>query len=309
MKTADVKKLSPLERFLYWIRERHQVYLRRRAGKPKPWTDDEVLQKFFFTNPYRENDKVTQWFRTHIREPLRDDPRVLFATVAFRWFNLPATADVLMGTKDGVRDGFRTNLLVEWDPKEARLRLEGRSPIFTGAYMINSPAGEPKLTAILRRITNVWEARKELLQNVEPEHPTINDPGASCSMEAVHRRLTAFDGLGGFMAYEIVCDLRYTYLLENAPDKLTWCNPGPGCARGLLRIAGEDFPKGNNATSPPLPKDWLERMKTLLQVVRQRLPKMPPFEMREIEHSLCEYDKYERALAEDGKMKRRYAGV
>ncbi len=51
MLITDVLKLTPLERFLYLDRERHAIYLRRRAGMPKPWTDDEILQNYCFTNP------------------------------------------------------------------------------------------------------------------------------------------------------------------------------------------------------------------------------------------------------------------
>lgn len=319
MKVEEVKKLSPLDRFIYWVRERHNIYLRRKAGKPKPWTDDEVMQSYFFTHPYRELDKVTVWFRENVREPLRDDPAVLMATVIFRWFNLPETAEVLM---DGpiVSDNSEGCLLLNWDAEEAVRRLaevrERGKKIFTGAFMINSPAGEPKLEAICRRIDAVWEDRERLIDCIldkreggywERELARKGDEGAP-TMEGVHKLLTQYDGLGGFMAYEVVCDLRYTYLLENAPDKLTWCNPGPGAIRGLYRLSGEEFEKGNNSASPPRPKDWQQRMVSLLETATKRLRGMPPLEMREIEHSLCEYDKYERALAGDGRMKRTYTG-
>lgn len=294
MKIEQVKQLTPVERFLYWIRERHQIYLRRKIGKPKPWTDDEILQRYFFTNPYRENDRVTVWFREYIREPLRNDPRVLFATVAFRWFNLPETGEIL----------HRLGLLTAWDSREV---LEALRPlrdrgvkIFTGAYMINSPAGEPKLEAIVRRIDNVWK---------DAEHLSKVGWDSETTMQGVHETLTQYDGMGGFMAYEVVCDLRYTYLLENAPDKLTWCNPGPGAVRGLYRVLEREFKKGSNASSPPIPKDWEEQTQKLLRLAQKKLSRMPPFEMREIEMSLCEVDKYERLLWGDGKSKRKYNGI
>jgi len=294
MTTDEVKLLTPRQRFWYWCRERHQIHLRRRAGLPKPWTDDEVLRTVFFTNPYRENDKVTVWFRDAIRDPLRDHPDVLFATVCFRWFNLPETGEIL----------GRTGLLTDWRPDVALFHLDrvrkAGGKVFTGAYMINSPAGEPKLEAIVRRVTNVWKDVPLLLSQWDL---------ADGRMETMWTELTRYDGMGGFMAYEIVCDLRHTYLLENAEDVNTWCNPGPGCIRGLYRLAGEEWAsKGNNATAPPRPKDWLDRMKNLLAESRRRLTRMPPFEMREVEHSLCEFDKYERVLWGDGRAKRTYAG-
>lgn len=315
MKTADVRNLPPEEQFLYWVKERHAIHLRRRAGRPKPWTDDEVLQRYFFTNPYRENDKVTVWFRENVRDPLRDDPRVLMATIIFRWFNLPETAihlmdDTLESCPSHIDHwGFNGNLLTHWNADEAFYRLEQQrragKKIFTGAYMINSPGGIGKLEAIIDRVGKVWVDREQLLSFFCVDK---NWKGDYLSMEEAHKALSRYEGLGGFMAYEIVCDLRYTYLLENAPDKLTWCNPGPGAIRGLYRVAGEDFPKGNNSTSPPRPKDWQERMVRLLNLARKKLPQMPPFEMREIEHSLCEVDKYMRALEGDGRMKRTYKG-
>jgi hypothetical protein len=293
MLVEDVRRLPPPERFLYWVRERHNVALRRRAGQPKPWTDDEVLRRYFFTHPYREWDRVTVWFRENVRDPLRDTPGVVFATICFRWFNLPETGRLLIDN----------GLLTDWDAGRTLAVLgkvrDGGGKVFTGAYMINSPGGERKLEAIVRRIDNVWRARGEL--------EAAWDDGAT--MEGVHAGLTAFEGLGGFMAYEVVCDLRWTYFLERAADKMTWCHPGPGASRGLYRLAGEDWAsKGNNATSPPLPKDWRTRMVGVLGLMRTRLRGMPAFEMRDAEHSLCEWDKHERALWGDGRLKRTYDG-
>lgn len=311
MKIAEVAKMTAMNRFLYWIRERHQIYVKRNLGMFKPWTDDEVMQSFFFTNPYRENDKVTRWFRGRVREPLAEVPEVIFATIAFRWFNLPETGDILIGPINRKGDLISQNLLLNWDEGEALRRLsEVRArgeKVFTGAFMINSPGGEPKLEAICKRISNVWRDIDELKSIWAPGFEV--NSGECPSMQVVHEVLTQFPGLGGFMAYEIVCDLRYTYLLRDAEDKMTWCNPGPGAIRGLYRIAGEDFAKGNNASSPPRPKDWQERMQKLLAETNARLPYMRGFEMREIEHSLCEFDKYERARMGDGRMKRTYNGV
>jgi len=327
---SEVAKLSPLNRFLYWMRERYSIALRRRAGASKPWTDDEVMRSFFFTHPYREMDKVTIWFKENIREPLRNRSEVLFATICFRWFNLPETGEALGVAKEvkfnyaGVQCSEKRfapdSLLIKWDPNEALRRLgairDRKGQVFTGAFMINSPPGEPKLEAIVRRVNNVWEKRRELLRAFHKDGET--DPHihgcdtryqGDCTLESAHKALTQFDGMGGFMAYEVVCDLRYTYLLEKAPDKLTWCNPGPGCVRGLYRLLGRDFPKGDNSTSPPCPADFQDQMRDLLRTATARLRGMPALEMREIEHSLCEFDKYERLRNGDGKAKRRYQGA
>jgi hypothetical protein len=309
MTTDKVARLPPLDRFLYWIRERHAVYLRRKAGRPKPWTDDSVMQAVFFTNPYRENDKVTVWFREHVRDPLKEDDRVVMATVIFRWFNLPSTAVVLMGECHPVtrKPARGRNLLLDWSRGEAVRRLAavrsaGAMPVFTGAYLIKGKEGMGKVESVCDCITKVWDDRKSLLAAAR----------AATTMEEVWAKLKTYDHLGGFMSYEIVCDLRYTKFLRDATDRRTWCHPGPGATRGLMRLDGIiNLPKNKRGVQKRggfrPPPDWQERIKELLKAAEARTGLR--LEMREIEHSLCEWDKYERVLWNDGRSKRTYNGV
>lgn len=289
----DVAGLSPLDRFLYWICQRHEIWLKKELGFKKPWTTDPVFQSFFFTSCYRENDKTTVWFRNNIRDPLRDKPEVLFATVAFRWFNLPATGEILL----------KNNLLEDWNyGKAVRIlnEVKGRKKqIFTGAYMVPAVPGSSKVEHVCKCLNPIWRARRNTVAHIKLKK----------TLEECHSLLSEFSYLGGFSAYEVVTDLRHTYLLENAPDIMTWCNPGPGCARGLKRLAGEDLHGLPAARGCKAPKDYLEQMQRLLKLANRKLRKMPRFEMREIEHSLCEFDKYERARLNDGHMKRGYKGV
>ena len=99
MIVEQVAKFSPEERFLYWMRERHNVYLRRLAGEEKPWTDDIILQSYFFTNPYRENDKVTIWVKKHIRRRYARHPNLWFMLCVARQLNRPETLQMLMDKK------------------------------------------------------------------------------------------------------------------------------------------------------------------------------------------------------------------
>jgi hypothetical protein len=165
--------------------------------------------------------------------------------------------------------------------------------------MVNSPPGEPRLEAICRRITKVWKSRNLLIRRAA-EWPT---------MQSAHSEFTRYDGLGGFAAYEIVCDLRYTRFLEHATDKMIWCNPGPGAVRGLYRVLGRKLPNKGNASCPPVPRDWEEKTRWLLATAQRQLSDMPPFEMREIEMTLCEVDKMIRLLLGEGKSKRKHAGA
>jgi hypothetical protein len=296
VKIELVKKLTPKERFIYWIKERHEIYLRRKAGQPKPWTDDLVLQTVFFTNPYRENDKTTVWFREHFRDEYKDDPRILFATICFRWFNLISTGEVLK----------ESGLLLNWNEAKAVRTLskirDRKEAVFTGAYMIKSPEGLAKIEGISGCITNVWNDRKRLQQFSED----------ATTQEVVCDELDKYPFLGGFMGYEIVTDLTHTYYLRKAKDRMTWCNIGPGSSRGLMRMAGIVPPNnrfGKQKRHNKVPPDWKARMIKLLSYTENQLGNyLPHTDMRLIEHSICEWDKYERALWGQGRLKRMYDG-
>jgi hypothetical protein len=309
-----VKAMKPLDQFIYWIVERHSIYLKKSAKEEKPWTDDKVLQSYFFTNPWREHDKVTKWFKEHIRDPLHKDQdiRVIFATVLFRWFTLPETGRLLMLTQPGTSYVPKPHfgVLHTWNEAAAVNALfdfqKSGNKVFTGAYNISaSGSTKPKVLRVCEDyVTPVWQDRASL-ENRMTECKTLQE---------AQQILMKYPGLGGsgFMSYEIVSDLRYTFVLNQAKDINTWANPGPGAIRGMNRLTGRPV------DAPMTKREWLElavELRTTL-LSPKHFPKLKPavklsnpIDMRVIEHSLCEYDKYVRAMMNDGHMKRTYNGA
>ncbi len=84
-----------VEEYFRIARERHSIYLKRKAGEPAPWTEDCILANWKFTNVFRELDRTTVWFREHVREPMRSRPEVLLATVVFRLYNRITTGEAI----------------------------------------------------------------------------------------------------------------------------------------------------------------------------------------------------------------------
>lgn len=276
-------KSNKLDKLAYWIEERHAMYLRRTKGGKPPWSKDEVMNTVFFTNPYRENDKVTVWYRQNIREPLEVDPRIIFATIAFRRFNSIQTGEVLL----------KHGLHLKWNRDKAYREIhemvaETGLPYTSGAYMIKGEPGREKLDYLCALNEKVYHQRRDILDQITN----------ATTLEEVHRVFHALENVGPFIAYEWVTDIRHTYLLRDATDIDTWCSFGPGAYRGLHRILGEPV-------SAKVVPYALEKMQFLLKVMRKRLPKMK-FEMRDMEHSLCEFDKYMR-VSEGGRPKRWYS--
>ena len=275
--------MQPIDRFFAFMRERHSIYEQRQALKPWPWTQDEILQKYRFTNVDRELDATTVWFRGNVREPLRRRKVAtqLFAAIAFRWFNRMDVGEVMVAH----------NLYLDWEygrAMEELRRWRPNGPWVTGAYIIKAYDGVDKLTGVCRAIDNAWHKQDALAAAIV---------GAN-SLEGAVKALGTLPYLGPFMAYEVACDMRWTKLLEHAHDIYTWANPGPGAARGLSRVHGrklrQTVPRGQMVEEMAFLRDEWEQ-----DHLGPDLGRRP--EMRDVEHSLCEFDKYERVRLGQGR--------
>lgn len=283
--------------FISYMEARHGIYKRRVGQHPKPWTTDPVLQAYRFCNVYRELDTVTVWIRENIREPFAQHPNLWFMLCIARQINWPPTLQALM-------DGGAWPVKDKWDWKKARGIMQGLKAsgekVYTGAYMLNAHGilpDEPKDKAYFTCkyvLDSVWQNRHLII-------PTLHQKSLKLLCEA----LKPYHGWGMFTAYEVACDLRYTRYLEDSTDAMTWANAGPGAVRGLNRLHGRllDTRVGSIQCTR-------EMVALLAEVARQwKLDTdTPKLEMREIEHTLCEFDKYERVRLGEGRPRSKYNG-
>jgi hypothetical protein len=296
--------------FFEYARERYNIKLRRDAGKFWPWTEDPILQTFRFCNVFREDDKVTKWIRSVITDAGYGE-RILGALIIARWFNRIETLEAMLPPPGSVEPFFRSNLLYNWDQtvripwaEEMRRRFAGVSPIVTAAYMIKTPAGMNKLDGLIWCIQQALPGALILARTLS----AATKQRRSLTLEMVHGQLKQYPYLGDFMAYEVVTDLRHTNLLREAPDVHTWASPGPGAARGFARVQGAQLDTYKYSQEKDR-KVLIAGMRDLLELSRSKLywpERWPAWEMREVEHTLCEFDKYERARLGEGQPKQRY---
>lgn len=265
---------TTIEAFFAFINERHAIWCRRASGLPKPWTEDPVFLDWKFTNVFRELDTGTIALRRYLTEFRFTEEETFFVIVWYRLFNLA----------DHLEDGR----LGDYQSLEKYLR--GKSgKIFTSAHMTTGVFAEDKIDTYLRAAKQAWGRRQYYVKSI-----------AGASMEAAFRALKELYMVGPFVAYEIVCDLRFTTLIDPS-DRMTWANVGPGAARGLRRL-------GLPATLGSMVMLLEEAPKHLGPHFKKHLAGVyPPFELREIEHSLCEFDKYRRVI-NGGRPRQKYSG-
>lgn len=254
--------------------ERHSIYLRRTQGNPRPWTEDPILRFFKFTNIYRELDRTTKWIKANVRDKIEDPYELATAIAVHRWFNRIETCKAIL---EGWPSYWQTKNLIHL--RETILDRRGKGPYCTGAFITKAPAGYNKLDGVL---INVHTAAPYLLQVIKDK-----------SLEGAFKTLIQAPYLGRFTAAQLIADMKYTPLLDQAPDWSEWAHSGPGSSRGLSIICGR----------PPdaywKEEDWL----TMVQNLRNRM--MPAFAERyweiphaqDVQNMLCEYGKYVRGYS------------
>ncbi len=260
---------------------------------------DPVLERYRFCNVFREDDRTTRYIRQHVT-PERYGDRFLGALVVSRWFNRIETIERLQEVDSGGNDLLGSwqviDELTNW-VQRVRGRLHRVQPLVTGAYMIKTPAGLDKLDGLLWCFQQILPDCQHLQLRMDED----------TTLEGVHEVLAGYPYLGSFMAYELVTDLRWT-LLQHAEDINTWAAAGPVAARGVCRLLG--VPLGTYKYQQRKDQQiLLGEMRCLLQYSRNGLywpSEWRPWEMREVEHLACEFDKYERARLGEGTPKQIY---
>lgn len=285
MLTQEVKKLSPIDRLVYWITEREAIRKAKEAGKPLPYTDDVILQNYRFCNVRRIDDKVSQWLLQHWYLPNKDHHNMLIAVALARFFNKPETLDAI---------GFPFN----WEPTKVKRilrKLQKQQPIFNGAYMVRGNDGNDKVSCVIDYTINYLE--QEAVQKYCISNTTN-------SMEQSTEIIKGVYGMGSFMAGQIVADLRWA-LTGTWRDKKKWAAIGPGSRRGMNILMGREI------NYPLQQEQFLAELQRLMEQLEEILPKpiIKRLEAIDYQNCCCEMSKYHKALQGIGNPKQRYAGT
>jgi hypothetical protein len=191
----------------------------------------------------------------------------------------------------------------EFDPSYTKnliqQRIAKKQRTFTGAYIItNQGLKLPKAQVVVDYFLQpIWDNRKAITEVATTTR----------SLQKTHKELGKHKGWGGggFMAYEVVTDLNYTDVLPVPVDKNTWANAGPGAIRGLNRAFNRPLKKALSSEQANREMQLLRQEAIVSEHIDVDVPK-EAIDMRCIEHSLCEWDKYERVRLGEGRPRSRF---
>lgn len=279
---AKLPSVVPSEVYdTYWrfAAMRQEVFFRRVHQLPPPWTDDQILSHFKFTNAYRASDRVSQFLiRSVIYAGSQQPDEVFFRTILFKLFNKIETWQLLESAVGSLaKDNFDLRLF----DTVLTGAINRKQPIYSGAYIMPSGGkhGEP------RKHLNHLMLLRDMLTGSVPRKITRMK-----NMRNVFELLRSYPMIGDFLAYQYAIDLNYGALTTFS--EMEFVMPGPG-ARDGIRKCFKDLGGLSEADVIKMVTDRQEVEFRRLEIDFKSLWGRP-LQLIDCQNLFCEVDKYAR---------------
>jgi hypothetical protein len=274
---------SEMDLLVQWIERREAVRRAKAAGQPWPWTQDPPLQQWRWCNVRRMDDRVSlALLRRWYAPSATDAATALVSACLARLVNWP---DLLMAITAGETFALRH---LERARERLQARAEDGEKVFTGAYVVPGRPGEGKVLTVVNHARNVRDGAAKLWGS---------------SMRQTWANLTRLDGLGSFLAGQMVADLAALPAGAGWTDVRTWAPLGPGSARGINRVFGR--PKDKAVSQG----QFEQELPFLIGMLRPRIEEIwadRDLIAMDVQNCLCEFDKYRRLTLGEGSVRARY---
>ncbi|KAG6837757.1 hypothetical protein H0H93_001684 [Arthromyces matolae] len=284
--------------FWRFAAERKAIDDRRRAGLPQPWSQDPIFQQYAFCNTYRVLDKLSQYL---IREVIEKGPQdlqeVIFRVILFNTFMKQGTWELLVDELGPLT----------W----ARYKREDYDRVLSNA----KKSGTTLYTAAFQKPAPNFE-----FKDAHTNHLCLLEILMECDLPGrfknakylaeVYDYLLSFPSMGEFSTYQLVLGLSYTKALNFS--SMDFVIAGPGASSGLGKMFGLKKLKQMKESVPDIEEQLIRWLAMNQDAQFKRLgiefsglgPKRLPMDVVDIEHTLCEVDKYARKAHPSVKSKR-----
>lgn len=209
----------------YWrfAAERQEIFMKRIASEPPPWTRDPILLKNKFTNAYRASDRVSQYLiRKVIYKGSYSLEDTVFRILLFKLFNKIETWQLLENSFGEINyEIFSLKRFSQVLDKA----MKSRRTIYSSAYLM--PAAPANRRGLRKHVTHLMLLEK-MMDDGLPQK--IAD---ASSLKQVYELLLGYPSIGPFLGYQYAIDINYCPYVNFS--EMEFVVPGPGARDGIRK--------------------------------------------------------------------------
>jgi len=278
-----------LDLFWYYIHERHSIYKKSKLLRlNKPWTTDKILNKYKFTNVFRDLDTGTKYVIEKIIHKCKNIEDLFFNIIIYRLYNKIETFDFL-----GIQDVNNFNINV-FEAKLRELKSKGIH-VFTNAFLVSGYSfieGKDKIEKTCNIISKIHNVIKNIVKEC-----LINKDS-----EFTFNKLKSLNGIGNFLAYQIAVDIGYYN--KELFDESKFVIAGPGCKNGINFLFKDRGNLSYEECIKYLYDIQFDNIKDINELFSDRKNKF--LNLMAMENCLCEISKYLKAYYNLGRPRNKY---
>jgi hypothetical protein len=223
-----IKKIKPKPSIVYntyweFISKRQDVFFKRINNTGYPWSDDDIINNYKFTNVYRATDRVSQFLiRNIIYKGNQEPDELLFRIILFKIFNRISTWEFLEEELGEIT--FKDYSFKAYDKLLLEV-LKNKEPIYSPAYIMASGK-------------SIFGKERKHQNHLLLIEKMINDKlpyilQRCKSMKEVYELLLSYPTIGEFLAYQYTIDLNYSNLINFS--EMEFVKAGPGAKDGITK--------------------------------------------------------------------------
>jgi hypothetical protein len=275
-----------------------EIFFRRLSGDSAPWTDDDILRTFRFTNVYRASDRVSQYLIRHvIYEGPQSVDEIFFRIFLFKIFNRIDTWEHLVG--ELLQPMWETFDFARYDRLLDDLMRRGER-IYSAAYIVPPPD-----LGRVRKHSNHLLLLMMMMREQVPDRLA-----ASRTLRETFELLRSYPSLGDFLAFQFAIDLNYGPFMNFS--EMDHVVAGPGARSGIRKAfedtGGFDDEDMIRAVTEHASREFEARGLAFRSLWGRAL------QLIDCQNLFCEVDKYSRVAHPEAaglgrtRIKRRFAG-
>jgi hypothetical protein len=277
---APTKTTEVFDTYWRFAAERQAIFFKRLKGEKLPWTEDNILRTYKFTNTYRASDRVSQFLIQHvIYEGEQELNEVVFRTLLFKMFNKIETWQLLIEKLGEI--SWRDYDFRLYDGILTKAKKDKRA-IYSAAYIMPSGGHSFGHRQKHRNHLNLLE---KMMDDGLPAR--ISD---AKSMQEVFELLRAYPMIGNFLAYQYATDINYSTVTNFT--EMSFVMPGPGAKDGLQKC----FSDFGGLSETDLIRLMADRQEDEFARLGLRFQNLwgRPLQLIDCQNLFCEVDKYSR---------------